>query len=154
MSSYYRSKVSALIQHSVRLIPTQCPPYSNTFYYLNKCLPYYSRIVSALFHQLSALFQQILTLKIVSALIQQSVKKCPPLLQQSAKKCPPYSNILLVRLITVRLSTVPLSTQSRRPALLTDEIVTISNAISDFPLLKESKIITSISKNVVVLFLP
>ena len=34
-------------------------------------------------------------------------KKVSALLQQSAKKCPPYSNILLVRLITVRLSTVP-----------------------------------------------
>ena len=35
-------------------------------------------IVSTLFRQLSALFQHILALKIVSALIQQSAKKCPP----------------------------------------------------------------------------
>ena len=35
-------------------------------------------MVSVLFHQLSALFQHILALKIVSALIQQSAKKCPP----------------------------------------------------------------------------
>ena len=84
---------------------------------------------------MSALFQHILVTGKVSALLQQNgvhlippvvrliptyfgiensvrlntavSKKVSALLQQSAKKCPPYSNILLVRLITVRLSTVP-----------------------------------------------
>ena len=84
---------------------------------------------------MSALFQHILVYEKVSALFQQySVRLIPPvvrliptdfdiensvrlntavskkvfaLLQQSAKKCPPYSNILLVHLITVHLSTVP-----------------------------------------------
>ena len=108
-------KVSALLQQYVRLITgVRCPPYSNI---------------------MSALFQHILLPEKVSALLQQySVRLIPPvvrliptdfdiensvrlntavskkvsaLLQQSAKKCPPYSNILLVRLITVRLSTVP-----------------------------------------------
>ena len=88
---------------------------------------------------MSALFQHILVPEKVSALLQQySVRLIPPvvrliptdfdiensvrlntavskkvsaLLQQSAKKCPPYSNILLVRLITVRLSTVPRNSQ-------------------------------------------
>ena len=83
----------------------------------------------------SALFQHIPIPKKVSALLQQnSVHLIPPfvrliptdfeiensvrlntavskkvsaLLQQSPKKCPPYYSTWTVRLITVRLSTVP-----------------------------------------------
>ena len=74
---------------------------ADTVLYQKKCPPYYSRIVSAL-------FQQILTLKIVSALIQQSAKKCPPYYSSQQKS---------VRLIpTSCLSALLLSALVRFPS--------------------------------------
>ena len=71
--------------------------------------------MSALLHQYSVhLIPPVVRLIPTDFDIENSVrlntavsKKVSTLLQQSAKKCPPYSNILLVPLITVRLSTVP-----------------------------------------------
>ena len=113
---HYLKKVFALLElYVVRLIPTYliswksvllntaplCPPYSTIFSYQKKCPPYCTTMVSALFHQLSALFQLIFSLKIMSALIQQSEKKCPPYSGSHQKSVhliptlwsPPYYNI-------------------------------------------------------------
>ena len=108
----------------VRLV--WCPPYFNKW---KAGLPYYSRMVSGLFHLLSALFQDILTLVILYALIQQSAKsvhlitavtkKVSALLQENyvrliptyliLKKCLPYYSNLstLLQDLGVRLIPTP-----------------------------------------------
>ena len=102
-------KLSTLLQqYSVRLIPTHfttrksvrpitavyCPPYSNTFQYLKKCPPYSNTFQNLkncppyYSSTVSALFQHILLLEKVSALLQHNVHLI------TRVRCPPYSNIV------------------------------------------------------------